>query len=215
MDVDVATHANKSYTFSGQFSGDGFADFLMGFPSSSILELAPNSSGQFRATNQAYYVLDNWKVAQNLTLNLGGRYEYDAPQKELGGQTPLFDARGVAGLLFPKQNTTALAWYQKNRPDLPVGLLTRETEYQPDTNNLAPRVGFAWRPFHSESTVVRGGYGIFFSTGEVADYGRLAWPSARLALVTVGVNGAPVFSRLVPASCHPRSARLCEGDIHE
>jgi hypothetical protein len=170
MDVDVATHANNSYTFSGQFTGDGFADFLLGFPSSSILELAPNSAGRFRATNQAYYVLDNWKVSQNLTFNLGVRYEYDAPQKELGGQTPLFDGRGSGGLLFPKQNTTALAWYQANRPDLSVGLLDRETEYQPDKNNIAPRVGFAWRPLHNETTVVRGGYGIFYSTGEVADY---------------------------------------------
>jgi hypothetical protein len=162
-DAAIATHQNNAYTFSGQFSGDGFADFLLGNPSSETLVLAPNQPGRFRSTSQAYYLMDDWKVSSSLTLNIGLRYEYSSPPVELGGYTPIFDPV-LGGLRFPKQNTTALPWYQANRPDLPVGLLDRSSEFTPDKNNFAPRFGFAWRPFRNESTVVRGGYGWYYSS---------------------------------------------------
>ncbi len=115
-----------AYTFSGQFTGDGFADFLLGIPSTEFLVLATNQQGRFRTTSQAYYVLDDWKVSPSLTLNIGLRYEYYAPPRELSGLTPIFDP-ALGGLRYPKQNTTALPWYQANRPDLPVGQLDRDT----------------------------------------------------------------------------------------
>jgi hypothetical protein len=162
-DALIATHLNNNYTFSGQFSGDGFADFLLGTPSTDFLVLAPNQQGRFRTTSQAYYVLDDWKVNPKLTLNFGLRYEYYAPPVELSGLTPLFDLKS-GGLLFPEQNTTALPWYQANRPDLPVGKLDRNSEFTPDKNNFAPRFGFAYRPFKDENTVIRGGYGWYYSS---------------------------------------------------
>ncbi len=160
-DALIATHQNNGYTFSGQFSGDGFADFLLGTPSTETLVLAPNQEGRFRTTSQAYYVLDDWKVSPSLTLNIGLRYEYYAPPVELSGLTPLFDTT-LGGLRFPNNNTTALPWFQANRPDLPVGMLNRNSEFTPDKNNFAPRAGFAWRPLKNESTVVRGGYGWYY-----------------------------------------------------
>ncbi len=160
-DALIATHQNNGYTFSGQFTGDGFADFLLGVPSTETLVLAPNQEGRFRTTAQAYYVLDSWKATPSLTFNMGLRYEYYAPPVELSGLTPLFDLKS-GGLLFPNQNTTALPWYQANRPDLPVGKLNRNSEFSPDKNNFAPRFGFAWRPLKNENTVVRGGYGWYY-----------------------------------------------------
>ncbi|MDQ2948453.1 MAG: TonB-dependent receptor, partial [Acidobacteriota bacterium] len=162
-DALIATHENNGYTFSGQFTGDGFADFLLGIPSTETLVLAPNQQGRFRTTSQAYYVLDDWKVTPSFTLNIGMRYEYYAPPVELSGLTPIFDT-ALGGLRFPKQNTTALPFYQTNRPDLPVGKLDRNSEFTPDKNNFAPRFGFAWRPFNNEKTVVRGGYGWYYSS---------------------------------------------------
>ncbi len=161
-DATIATHENNDYTFSGQFTGDGFADFLLGIPSTETLVLQPNQEGRFRTTSQAYYVLDDWKATPSLTVNIGLRYEYYAPPVELSGLTPIFDPT-LGGLRYPEQNTTALPWYQANRPDLPVGLLNRNSEYTPDKNNVAPRFGFAWRPFKNEKTVVRGGYGWYYS----------------------------------------------------
>ena len=67
-DAFLGTRQNNSYTFSGQFSGDGFADFLLGYPSNSSIALAPNETGRFRRTMLAFYVLDDWKVSPKLTL---------------------------------------------------------------------------------------------------------------------------------------------------
>jgi hypothetical protein len=60
---------NNSYTFSGQFTGDGFADFLLGDPASSSIALAPNETGRFSRTMLAFYALDDWKVSPKLTIN--------------------------------------------------------------------------------------------------------------------------------------------------
>jgi hypothetical protein len=165
-DAFLGTRLNNSYTFSGQFSGDGFSDFLLGNMSSSSIALAPNETGRFRRTMTAFYFLDDWKVSQKLTLNVGLRYEYSQVPRELGGLTPTFDpslANGQGGLRFPKHNTNAAPFYQRVRPDLGFGFTDRETLFTSDKNNLAPRFGFAYRPWGGNRTVVRGGYGIFYS----------------------------------------------------
>jgi outer membrane receptor protein involved in Fe transport len=123
-DAFLATRQNNSYTFNGQFSRDGFADFLLGIPSSSSLALKPNDPARFRRTQMAYYILDDWKVNSKLTLNIGLRYEFNEVPKELSGLTPIFDptlGNGTGGLLYPSQNTNAKA-FQDIRPDLFVRL---------------------------------------------------------------------------------------------
>jgi hypothetical protein len=169
-DAFLGTRQNNSYTFSGQFTGDGFADFLLGYPSNSSIALAPNEVGRFRRTMLAFYALDDWKVSPKLTLNIGLRYEYNQVPRELGGLTPTFDPSlggGVGGLRFPKQNTNAEQFYKNIRPDLPFSYLDRETLFKPDLNNLAPRFGFAYRPFGGNRTVVRGGYGWYYSSAQL------------------------------------------------
>lgn len=189
-DAAIATHENNVYSFSGQFTGDGFADFLLGNPATETILLAPNQPGRFRTTSQAYYLLDDWKVSPSLTLNIGLRYEYASPPVELGGYTSIFDA-ALGGLRYPSQNATALPWYQANRPDLPVGLLNRNSEFTPDRNNLAPRFGFAWRPFKNESTVVRGGYGWYYAaptTINIVQNAQTGPPSQFWAIYSSAVN---------------------------
>lgn len=169
-DAFLGTRQNNGYTFSGQFSGDGFADFLLGYPASSSIALAPNETGRFRRTMLAFYVLDDWKVSPKLTLNIGLRYEYNQVPRELSGLTPSFDpslGNGTGGLRFPSQNTNAEPFYRDIRPDLPFGYLDRETLFNSDKNNFAPRFGFAWRPFGGNRTVVRGGYGWFYSSAQL------------------------------------------------
>ncbi len=138
----------------------------MGNIASSSIALAPNETGRFRRTMTAFYFMDDWKVNSKLTLNVGLRYEYAQVPRELGGLTPTFDpslAGGQGGLRFPKHNTNAAPFYQRVRPDLGFALLDRETIFTSDKNNIAPRIGFAYRPFSGNQTVVRGGYGVFYS----------------------------------------------------
>jgi hypothetical protein len=168
-----ATHANGNYTFSGQFTGDGFADFLLGFPSSMVVPVTPSQDSAYRRTEQAYYVLDDFKVNSKLTLNYGLRYEFLTVPKELNGITVLFDPKlggGVGGLLFPKQNTRAKEFFTVRRPDLPFGFLDRETPFLADKNNFAPRFGFAYRPFATTRTVIRGGYGWYYSSPQSINF---------------------------------------------
>ena len=150
--------------------------WLRRFPSwhslfSSSMALKPNDLARFRRTQMAYYLLDDWKVNSKLTLNIGLRYEFNEIPKELSGLTPVFDPKlgnGAGGLLYPKQNTNAKAFFEQIRPDLFFGYLDRETQFLPDKNNFAPRFGFAFRPFDNNRTVIRGGYGIYYSSSQLA-----------------------------------------------
>ena len=110
-------YERRGFTFNGQYSGDGFADFLLGSPSFANAALAPLSAFVYGNWLMSAYALDDWKVSSRLTLNFGIRFEYENPAKENGGYTPLFDPT-LGGLRFPTNNTTAKAFYTTQRPDL-------------------------------------------------------------------------------------------------
>jgi hypothetical protein len=100
------------------------------------------------------FVQDDWKVRRNVTLNVGVRWEYDAPLTELNDRI---------GAFRPGRQSTVF-------PDAPAGLvypgdqgISRST-YKRDLNNFAPRFGFAWDPRGSGRWSIRGGYGLFFDT---------------------------------------------------
>lgn len=85
------------------------------------------------------FIQDDWKVNPRLTINLGARYDYYPVQKERNGK------------LF-------------NRSNWGFGpLLPPDATYNPDWNNIAPRVGFAYMLDRSGKTVLRGGFGLFTS----------------------------------------------------
>ena len=115
-DALIATHENNSYTFSGQFTGDGFADFLLGDPSSELLVLNANQAGRFRTTSQAYYVTDEWKVTPSLTLNIGLRYEYLRAARRAQRPHPLIRSRSRRSALpLPEHLRAALVSDQPSR----------------------------------------------------------------------------------------------------
>ena len=71
--------------YNGEYSGDDFADALLGAGASvALIELGPLSnptvspSAHVHLNWWAPYVQDDWKVTSNLTLNLGLRYEFIA-----------------------------------------------------------------------------------------------------------------------------------------
>lgn len=94
-----------------------------------------------------FFFQDDWKVKSNLTLNIGLRWEYFGIPKELNGFQGSFDRVGELSTTAQINNLTirkSNSWYNK------------------DTNNFAPRFGFAYDMFKNGKTVIRGNYGIFY-----------------------------------------------------
>ena len=90
----------------------------------------------------ALYAQDDWRITQRLTLNLGLRYEYVSPLTEANDQLANFDP--AKGFLQLGKNTDQM--------------------WNPDKNNFAPRVGFAWDVAGNGKTVIRGGASMIYVT---------------------------------------------------
>lgn len=125
-------------------TGFGAAELLLGRPQRMTIDGIPGTLG-LRRSDWGFYFQDNWKVTQKLALNLGVRYEIpdDYPQSEVADRLIQFDVDtgqptpiGTGG--FPAGSGVPL-----------------------DKDNLAPRVGLAYRV--SQKTVLRAGYGIYYS----------------------------------------------------
>ena len=168
--TDCVVHGNGYYTFSGQYTGDGFADFLLGYPNFYLVSISPSARIHVFQSQMSFYVLDDWKVSPKLTINAGLRYEYEQYPWDSGGASAVFDPTlvgptgVVGGLRYPKQNKSAQPFYTQVRPDLPFGFLDRKSALISDKDKFAPRFGFAYRPFDNTRTVIRGGYGWYISS---------------------------------------------------
>lgn len=127
-------------TISNDPTSYSLADFLFGLRSG--FGLATNVIGNYRQHEHFTYIQDDFRVSSKLTLNLGLRYEFATPRWERDNALSNYD---------PTTNTMLLA---KN------GSIYDRALINPDYNNFAPRVGFAYN-FMSK-TVLRGGYGISY-----------------------------------------------------
>jgi hypothetical protein len=131
-------------------TGFGMASLLAGFPNSfSLRESQPLDRLSYYL---AGYVQDDWKVHRDLTINLGVRWETDTPMVDHNNRMNSFDPTAVN----PVSGTPGVVRFAG------VDGWPREA-YAADWNNLGPRWGFAWQPWGSRETVVRGGFGVFFA----------------------------------------------------
>ena len=71
---DLFGNTQGSFNFNGNYTGNDFADYLLGF-SNSYTELAVQDSGHWNNVSWAAYIQDNWRVNKRLTLNLGLRWD--------------------------------------------------------------------------------------------------------------------------------------------
>ncbi len=151
-----------NFVFRGDFTGNAFADFLLGEPFSSQ-RVVGTGVETGRSTWHAYYFNDDWKATRKLTLNLGIRYEYVSPLVDIHDRRstfyPLTNAfnTGLPGQIIVANSAEAQSL---------LGLSGRGARalYAPDRNNWAPRFGFAYSL--TPKTVARGGYGIFFTNSQ-------------------------------------------------
>src|SRR4029453_10503464 len=115
-----------------QGTGYDFADFLLGLPQSTSLQYG-NLTYNFRGNSWSAFVLDDWRLRGNLTLNLGLQYEYASPYIETNNQIVNLDVSPgftAAAPVLPGQVGPYSGAF-------PRGLVN------PDRNNFAPRIGIA------------------------------------------------------------------------
>jgi hypothetical protein len=174
------------YVFNGSSSvgsaiGDPYTSFLLGYPD--YTEVSSTNKPTMDGSGYQYAVFgqDDWKIAPNLTLNLGLRYELHPPIREIHSNTATFmpnwtgigsdGATQVNGAVVVS-NTAALASKSQDFANAiaPTPILTAAQAGIPaalrytDKTGLGPRLGFAWRPRGNDKTVVRGGWGRFIES---------------------------------------------------
>ncbi len=174
-----------NWTFNGQNTenpasatrtGDSFADWVLGLPANAGRGFPSDTFGGAYTAWQGF-VQDDFKVTSRLTLNIGLRYEHTPWATAYRGQTGTFDGTQARPIIVASktdqvdlgaQPAAPIAYgYLKNliQTSSEAGLPYSIT--YPDNRQFAPRFGFAWRPV-GDTTVLRGGYGIFYE-GEYTD----------------------------------------------
>ena len=103
------------FHFTTQYTGDAFADFLLGLPAS-VGRSYPLTLYGNQAIQWAAFVQDNYRVSSNLTLNLGMRWEYDPFFRGVDSQTSAFESStdtsfntaGTGKVIIPTNGSGAL-----------------------------------------------------------------------------------------------------------
>jgi hypothetical protein len=194
----IGQNSVGNWSFQGAYTGNGFADLLMGIPDSGTRSPVQTLQGDYDDF-KAWHFNDTFRVRPGLTLNLGIRWDINPFMKGIRRTRSGFDP--VTGkVIVPSglQNdptaqplTGLLLQLFGDRVAFTDDLGLPQSVTPSDHRNVAPRVGIAWTPM--QKTVVRAAYGIFF-----------AFPDTNLVnntVVTVPfVVNSQVFNDRAPAA---------------
>lgn len=165
--LDLYSRGQFQFT-GGIFADNPFANLLLGLPTNALI-LQGDTTRDFRTWTTSFYVQHDWRPSPRVSLNLGLRYDYQTPFREVHGMVANFDPSTDQLESSPKRL------------------------YKPDRNNWGPRFGLSWQPL--TGLVVRAGYGIFYDTLAAGDSIFLLGLNPPFARFQVENNGPilPVF----------------------
>ncbi|MDE3201468.1 MAG: TonB-dependent receptor [Acidobacteriota bacterium] len=149
---------SATWAASENFYFNNYWDFLNDAPSAETISGADPKTGAPTMSRKddrqyipAFFVQDDWKVKQNLTLNIGLRWEYYGGMTEKKGNNPRVNL-GAGSAKFT---------------DLAIVLGKPQVDAQ--KWNFGPQFGFAWAPSHNNGNlVIRGGIGLGYNGLEQA-----------------------------------------------
>ncbi len=170
-------YSHGTYSFSGlytsnlgaSFTGYGVADLLAGQNNAS--NISPIIKANDERWYRSGYAQDDWRVTPRLTLNLGVRYDYLQPYKEMNGQKANFFTTGALGIAtgsgayqIPVQSKGVFIapWFTAllTKDNIALQYINNPRMVENQKTNFAPRLGFAYQL--DPATVIRGGWGMFY-----------------------------------------------------
>ena len=199
---------NPDGSFAGTTYGEGWADFMLGTPSSvfgNVLGIGENT-GHFNQSHYNWFINDDWKVGPNLTMNIGLRWEQPRPPYYEGHPNGSYtkdyyycgyDYTRANGRIDPVSmmplNFDIAQWEGAVGIAVPFDNLPHRGCYKAKWRYFAPRFGLAWRMFGTNRTVLRAGAGLTYDQ----EFGILR---ARVMRPNVGVINLPaVRGEAVPS----------------
>jgi hypothetical protein len=199
------TQANPLQSAAG--SGNGFASFLLGYPSGGHVD--NNVSPYFRSAYYALFVQDDFKVSSKLTLNLGLRWDYETPRWErhnqmIGG----FAFNQASPIAAAVKGSTAAANCPACQAGLTGGLLFAGSgglsnyAFEPKKGDFQPRIGVAYRML--PKLVFRGGYALSY-LGQSANGPQTGYSQSTSLVSSLdgGLTPAATLSDPYPGSIFP------------
>jgi hypothetical protein len=192
--------------------GQDLASFLLGLPASGTMSRAAEYNE--RSSVLGLYAHNDWRVRDNLTVNLGLRWELETPLSEQ-------DDRMISGFDFttplPIADQVRQNYARNPIPQVPVedfhvngGVLYPDTggpeaAWEMVYSNFMPRAGFSWQP--EAKTAVRGGYGLFY---DVLGPNRISANQTGFSRVTALVPSLDNGQTFVATLANPFPAGLLE-----
>ncbi len=159
VERDQLNETTNTADYLGTFKFASMQNFLQNKPKSVVGSVPGLITPQYRRISiVGAYIQDDWRIRPRLTLNLGLRYEMSTVLTETKGKL------------------TNLPTMESGTPHLGDPYFSN-----PTLHNFEPRVGFAWDPFGSGKTAVRGGFGMFDALPML------------YTTVTLGGRGAPFY----------------------
>jgi hypothetical protein len=222
-------NARGTYSFSGVLTqnparpggtGYGLADFGLGLPISAGRNF-PRLRQIVNWQNISGFIQDDWKASRRLTLNLGLRYELNPQPAEERNRISSFDfvsGRPIAAsgdddkidqdayIFFTQAELDYMGVATGRSLGFPARAL-RSTQY----NSFAPRFGFTYDPLGKGRTIIRGGYGIFYTLvgGNLSTQSIGSVPFFRGETIA----GDPLVPTITFANAFPASTALPVSEI--
>ena len=169
-------------------------DFFAGNPSNASVPVG-NGVRTMRWSKYAGFVQDDWRIKPKLMINVGLRYEYTSPLREVHNLYGNFDPN--------------LGMVQQGSPSL------GDSIYKPDYKNFSPRLGFAYDVTGKGTTVIRGGASIIYSSFFAQQFMDGPQNSANGGLNNVAQNptGACTVAFVPPQTCASAGGKTFGGTI--
>ena len=181
------TYPFGQFTFSGVYTGYGLADFLLGHPLTSELDMAYLL--EVRRDQPSFYIQDSWRASPKLVVEYGVRDDLVTPWTERHNKMAGFDPAG-AGALIP----------------VGTGSFPGDTVTSGRYTNIGPRLGFSYA--FDPKTVLRGGVGVFFANEDVTSaYNETANAPFHGSYITTNASGTAGFDASAPISAGFPAAR--------